>query len=114
MTVLLLLCTLEGSHSPPERIRPDIGQRFRIWQSLTMTGGDYTRCNIRVILCTSDTDTDNIFNEIRAYHDLLNGQHEELTIHLFRNKVDLESHVELATKTFYKDKTDSVFESSYN
>lgn len=37
-----------------------------------------------------------------------------LTIHLFRNKTDLENHVELATKIFYKDKTDSVFESSYN
>ena len=113
LTVPLLLCTLQGSHSPPERIRPDIGQRFRIWQSLTITGGNYTRCDIRVIQCTADTDTDNIFNEIRAFHDKLNGADDELTIHLFRNKVDLENHVEMAIKTFYKDKTDSVAESSY-
>ena len=67
-----------------------------------MTGGDYTRCNIRVILCTSDTDTDNIFEEIRSFHDNMNGAHDELTIHLFQSKIDLENNVELATKTFYK------------
>ena len=67
-----------------------------------MTGGDYTRCDLRVIQCTADTDLDNIFQEIRAFHDNMNGAHEELTIHLFRSKMDMENNVELATKTFYK------------
>ncbi len=85
-----------------ETVQPDIGQRFRIWSALSMTGGDYTECNIWVIQCTADTDTDTILEEIRAFHDKLNGADEELTIHLFRSKLDLENNVELATKTFYK------------
>lgn len=78
-----------------------------------MTGGDYTECNIWVIQCTADTDTDNIFDEIRAFHDNMNGAHEELTIHLFQLKVDMEKGNELETKTFYKDKFDPTYESSY-
>lgn len=113
LVMILVSCTLSASHSPPKRIQPDLGQRFCIWRAFSMTGGDYTECSIWVIQCTEDTDRENIFNVIRAFHDRLNGVHEELTIHLFRNKVDLENHVEIAIKTFYKDKTDSVTESSY-
>lgn len=102
LTVIVLSCTLIGSHAPSERIRPDTGQRFRIWRSLSMTGGDYTECDIWVIQCTADTDTDNIFEEIRAFHDKLNGADDTLTIHLFRSKLDLENSVELGSKTFYK------------
>lgn len=102
LAILLLSCTLIGSHSPPERIQPDTGQRFRIWRSFSRTGGDYTECDIWVIQCTADTDTDNIFNEIRAFHDNMNGADDELTIHLYRSKLDLENHVELATKTYIK------------
>ncbi len=91
-----------SASSPPERIRPDTGQRFRIWRSFSRTGGDYTDCDIWVIQCTADTDTEKILNEIRAFHDKLNGAHEELTIHLFRSKIDLENNVELATKTYIK------------
>lgn len=104
---------MKGEQRLPEQIQPDTGQRFRIYSSISHTGGDYTECNVWVVQCTADTDTDNIFDEIRAFHDLLNGQHEELTIHLFRNKADMESYTELATKTFYKDKSDSTYESSY-
>lgn len=79
-----------------------------------MTGGDYTECNIWVIQCTADTDLDNIFQEIRAFHDNMNGVHDELTIHLFRSKKELESYHGLATKTYYKDKNDSDMELSFN
>lgn len=102
LTAIVLSFTLSASHSPSERIQPDTGQRFRIWRSLSMTGGDYTECDIWVIQCTADTDTDNIFNEIRAFHDNMNGADDELTIHLYRSKLDLENHVELGTKTYYK------------
>lgn len=102
LTFIMVSCTLIGSHSPPERIQPDTGQRFRIWRSLSMTGGDYTECDIWVIQCTADTDTETIFEEIRAFHDNMNGQHEELTIHLYRSKLDLENSVELGSKTYYK------------
>lgn len=102
LAILLLSCTLIGSHSPPERIQPDTGQRFRIWRSLSMTGGDYTECDIWVIQCTADTDTETIFNEIRAFHDKLNGADDELTIHLYSSKMDLENSIELGSKTYYK------------
>ena len=103
LTAILLSFSLTAS-SPPERIRPDTGQRFRICRSFSMTGGDYTECDIWVIQCTADTDTDtdNIFNEIRVFHDKLNGADDELTIHLFRSKLDLENCRELETKTYIK------------
>lgn len=102
LTFIMISFSLTASHSPPERIQPDTGQRFRIWQSFTMTGGNYTQCDIRVIQCTADNDTDNIFNEIRAFHDNMNGAHEELTIHLYRSKMDLDNCRILEEKTFYK------------
>ena len=101
LTAILLSFSLSAS-SPPERIRPDTGQRFRIWRSFSMTGRDYTECDIWVIQCTADTDTEKILDEIRAFHDNMNRQHDELTIHLFRSKIDLENNVELEEKTFYK------------
>lgn len=58
-------------------------------------------------------DLDQIFEEIRAFTTRMNGEDEELTIHLFWSKVDMEKNNELATKTFYKIKTDSTYESSY-
>lgn len=101
LTFIMVSFSLSAS-SPPERIRPDTGQRFRIWRSFSMTGRDYTECDIWVIQCTADTDTEKILDEIRAFHDKLNGTHDELTIHLFRSKLDLENNVELATKTYIK------------
>lgn len=113
--IIALSCTLTLSiNNDWENVQPDTGQRFRIWRSLSMTGGDYTECNIWVIQCTTDTDLENIFEEIRAFHDNMNGVHDELVVHLFRSKVDMENYNELATMTFYKDKTDSEDESFYN
>lgn len=100
LTVIMISFTLSTSHNLPDCIQPDTGQRFRIWRSIIITSGDYTECNIWVIQCTADTD--NIFNEIRAFHDKLNGTYDELTIHLFRNKIDLDNNVELGTKTYIK------------
>ena len=102
LTFIMASFTLSASHSPPDGIQPDTGQRFRIWRTLSMTGGDYTECNIWVIQCTADTDTDTILEEIRAFHDKLNGADEELTIHLFRSKIDLENNVEVDEKTYKK------------
>lgn len=54
-------------------------------------------------------DLDQIFEEIRAFTTRMNGEDEELTIHLFRSKVDMENNNELATKIFIKDKTEFSF-----
>ena len=89
--------------------------RFRIYQSFISSHPDGRDTTLRVILCTEDMgDLDQIFEEIRAFTTRMNGEDEELTIHLFRSKVDMENNNELATKIFIKDKTDSVLESSYN
>lgn len=115
LTAILLSCTLTASHSLPPRTQPDTGQRFRIYQSFISSHPDGRDTTLRVILCTEDMgDLDQIFEEIRAFTTRMNGEDEELTIHLFRSKVDMENNNELATKIFIKDKTDSVLESSYN
>ena len=114
LTAILLSCTLTASHSLPPRTQPDTGQRFRIYQSFISSHPDGRDATLRVILCTNDTDDlDQIFEEIRAFTTRMNGEDEELTIHLFRSKMDMEDNNELATKTFYKIKTDSTYESSY-
>lgn len=103
LAILLLSCTLIGSHSPPESIQPDTGQRFRIWQSFISSHPDGRDATLRVFLCTDDTeDLEQIFEEIRAFTTHMNGEDDTLTIHLFRSKLDLENHVELGTKTYYK------------
>ncbi len=101
--ILLLSCTLEASSKPVEEVQPNTGQRFRIYQSWISTHPDGRDATLRVILCTEDTDDlDVIFEEIRAFTTRINGADEELTIHLFRSKVDMENNNELATKIFYK------------
>lgn len=111
---ILLSCTLEASSKPMETVQPDTGQRFKIYQSLISSHPDSRDTILWVILCTDDLrDLDTIFEEIKTFHDKMNGESNRLTIHFFRSKVDVENSNELATKTFYKDKSDSTFESSY-
>lgn len=116
LTTIVLSCVLNLPITNDwETVQPDTGQRFRIYQSFISSHPDGRDTTLRVILCTEDMgDLDQIFEEIRAFTTRMNGEDEELTIHLFRSKVDMENNNELATKIFIKDKTDSVLESSYN
>lgn len=105
LTFIMVSFSLSAS-SPPERIRPDTGQRFRIWRSFSMTGGNYTECDIWVIQCTADTDTEKILEEIRAFHEKLNGESDSLTIYLFRSKKDLIDGDCLSINTYLKENED--------
>lgn len=103
LTAIVLSFTLSASHSPPESIQPDTGQRFRIWQSFISSHPDGRDATLRVFLCTDDTeDLEQIFEEIRAFTTHMNGEDDTLTIHLFRSKLDLENCRELETKTYIK------------
>lgn len=103
LTFIMVSCTLIGSHSPPERIQPDTGQRFRIWQSFISSHPDSRDTTLWVILCTDDlSDLDTIFEEIKMFTEHMNGESNCLTIHLFRSKIDLENCRELETKTYIK------------
>lgn len=86
-----------------ETVTPDNGQRFRIWQSYINDGGGYRSTCLHVILCNTDTgDLDMLFEEIRAYHERMNGTPNRLTIHLYKSKIELMSNTKFATKEYEK------------
>lgn len=108
IVTLVIVLALSCSITVPitndwETVQPDRGQRFRIWQSYINEGGGYRHTTLRVILCDETIDTNNkIFDEIREFHDRMNGTPNELTIRLYRSKMDLMNGNVLEEKTFYK------------
>lgn len=101
---VLLSCTLNGSAKPVEEVQPDTNQRFKIYQSLISSHPDGRDTILWVILCTDDlSDLDTIFEEIKTFHDSMNGESNCLTIHLFRSKIELENSVEYGSKTYKKE-----------
>lgn len=104
LTTIVLSCVLNLPITNDwETVQPDTGQRFRIWQSYINDGGGYRHTTLRVIICDGTIDSSNsIFDEIREFHDHMNGTPNELTIRLYRSKMDLMNGNVLEEKTFYK------------
>lgn len=100
---VLLSCTLNGSAKPVEEVTPDINQRFKISQSLISSHPDSRETTLWVILCTDDlSDLDTIFEEIKTFHNNMNGDSNCLTIHVFKTKIELENNVKFSSKTYIK------------
>lgn len=100
---VLLSCTLNGSAKPVEEVQPDTNQRFKIYQSLISSHPDSRDTTLWVILCTDDlSDLDTIFEEIKMFHNNMNGESNCLTIYLFRSKIELENNVKYGSKTYKK------------
>lgn len=103
LVLVLLSCTLEASSKPVEEVQPDIGQRFKIYQSLISSHPDGKETTLWVILCTDEVEElDMIFEEIKMFTEHMNGESNCLTIHLFRSKIDLENSVEYGSRTYIK------------
>lgn len=106
--IMVLSCTITlPITSDWETVQPDTGQRFRIWQSYINEGGGYRQTTLRVILCDGTIDTSNkIFDEIRVFHDRMNGKSDSLTIYLYRSKKDLLDGHCLSINTYLKENED--------
>lgn len=86
-----------------ETVQPDTGQRFRIWQSFIKGYPDGKDTDLRVILCTDDiTDLNAIFQEVRVFHNRMNGKSDSLTIYLYKSKKDFLDGDCFAIKTYQK------------
>ena len=102
--VILVSCTLEASSKPVEVTQPDPGQRFKIYQSLIFSHPDGKDTYLRVILCTDRVEElDEIFNEIKIFHEHMNGVSNSLTITLYPTKMELLECKELGEKIFKKE-----------
>lgn len=84
-----------------EVTQPDPGQQFKIYQSLIFSHPDGKDTYLRVILCTGEVEElDEIFNEIKIFHEKMNGVSNSLTILLFKDKIELENCRELGIKVY--------------
>ena len=101
--VILVSCILEASSKPAEVTQPDPGQRFKIYQSLIFSHPDGKDTYLRVILCTGEVEElDEIFNEIKIFHEHMNGVSNSLTITIYGTKMDLENCRILGEKVYRK------------
>lgn len=88
-----------------EVTQPDPGQQFKIYQSLIFSHPDGKDTYLRVILCTGEVEElDEIFNEIKIFHEKMNGTSNSLTIFLFKDKIELENCREMGIKVYKKEK----------
>lgn len=102
--MILVSCSLEASSKPAEKLQPDTGQRFRIYQSFISSHPDGKDTYLRVILCTDEVvELDEIFHEIKLFHEHMNGESNSLTITLYRNKMELIECKELGEKVYQKE-----------
>ena len=86
-----------------EEVKPDTGQRFKIYHSLISSHPDSRDTTLWVILCTDDlSDLEMIFEEIKLFTEHMNGESNCLTIYLYRSKMDLENGRMLGEKTYIK------------
>lgn len=94
--VILVSCILEASSKPVEVTQPDPGQRFKIYQSLVFSHPDGKDTYLRVILCTDKVEElDEIFNEIKIFHEHMNGVSNSLTITIYGTKMELINDMKL-------------------
>lgn len=79
-----------------EVTQPDPGQRFKIYQSLVFSHPDGKDTYLRVILCTDKVEElDEIFNEIKIFHEHMNGVSNSLTITIYGTKMELINDMKL-------------------
>jgi len=78
-------------------------QRFEIFQSYSFASGEHRDTIIKVIINVDEYDTENMFDEIKIFHNKLNGKPDKLEICLYNSKNDIKSGNCIGTKTYYKD-----------
>lgn len=104
LLTIVLSFSLESSSKPIAKTQPDPGQRFQIYQSMVFSHPDGKDTYLRVILCTDRVEElDEIFNEIKIFHELMNGVSNSLTITLYPTKMELLECKELGEKIFKKE-----------
>lgn len=94
--LLVFLCSCQKS----DKIQPDTGQTFRIWQSFVYSHGGEKDTTLRVILCEEQEDLEQTFENIKAFHENINGVSNTLTIKIYENKEEFLNHNCLSEKVY--------------
>ena len=82
---LISICKYQLEYS----IEPDTGQKFRIYQSFIHSYGDSDATELFV---------NDLFCDVEKFHNHMNGTPKSLTIHLYKNKRDLDAGNEIGYK----------------
>lgn len=91
---LISICIYQSEY----RIKPDTGQKFRIYQSFIFSCSDSDTTELFVIICDATADMGDLFCDVEKFHNRMNGTPKSLTIHLYKNKRDFESGNEIGYK----------------
>jgi hypothetical protein len=91
---LISICNYHLKYS----IEPDTGQKFRIYQSFIHSYGDSDATELFVIICDDTAETNDLFCDVEKFHNHMNGTPKSLTIHLYKNKRDLDAGNEIGYK----------------
>lgn len=91
------ICRYESEHI----VKPDIGQKFRIYQSYIQSSGGSDTTEIFVIICDASAEIDDLFYDVENFHNHMNGTPNSLTIHLYKNKKEFEAGNESAYKIIH-------------
>lgn len=79
-------------------------QNFEIYQSFISDGGGYRTTYLRVFALNQEYNISLLLDEIREYHDNMNGISDELEITLYGSEEELKNCDQpIAVKTYYKE-----------
>ena len=77
---------------------------YEICQSFRFASPNYTDTRINVVVNIKDYELEQLFDDIRAFHNELNGEPDELTIHLYRSRKGYKKGKCIGTKTYLKER----------
>lgn len=80
-----------------------VHREFDICQGYSFVSSGYNDTSIKVIVNERDYDIESMFENIRDFHNKLNGEPDELEISLYNSKEDLKNHNCVGSKTYYKE-----------
>lgn len=87
-------------------MQPKIGnnrQKFEIFQSYRFTSSDDNDTLIYVIVNERNYDNTDLFEEIREFHNKLNGEPNKMMIKLYNSRNDCKFGNCIGSKTYYKE-----------
>ena len=79
------------------------GHKFDICQGYSFVSGGYDDTSIHVIVNSEEYDIESMVDEVRNFHNTLNGEADKLEINLYNSRNDWKSGACKGSKVYYKD-----------
>lgn len=75
---------------------------YCMWSSFSNTSPNYKEVSINILLLLDRNVDNELYEEIKNFYDMMNGEPDKLTIHIFFNLEDLLNGREVGSKEFNK------------